>query len=255
MMYVRGVCGAERLRVTAVHLCLYIKMKGCRKLAKSYRYKLVIFDMDGTILDTLADLYAAINHSLAHFGLPQRSLPEVRSFLGNGSRRLVELSVPQDTNKARAALIEELLNYYSAYYKAHCAEKTQPYDGITSLLAELRGSGVLTAVVSNKPDFGVQKLCAEYFAGLFDFYCGEREGIRRKPAPDSVLEALYRLNVRPQDAVYIGDSEVDVATAVNAGLDCIAVSWGFRDMPVLQAAGARTIVSSVENLKAKLLAE
>lgn len=216
------------------------------------RYKLVIFDMDGTILDTLADLSAAINHTLACFGLPPRSREEVRSFLGNGSRRLVELSVPEGTPAARA---DELLDYYSAYYKEHCAVHTCPYEGVPELLQALRQRGVLTAVVSNKPDFGVQKLCEQYFAGFFDFYCGERAGIRRKPAPDSILEVLRRLRMRPEDAVYVGDSEVDVAAAANAGLNCIAVSWGFRSVPELQAAGAQEIVNNTGELQARLLEE
>lgn len=215
-------------------------------------YKLVVFDMDGTILDTLADLSAAINHTLSCFGLPQRSREEVRGFLGNGSRRLVELSAPQGTPASR---VDELLAYYSAYYKEHCAVHTCPYNGVPELLRVLRQRGVLTAVVSNKPDFGVQKLCAQYFAGLFDFYCGERAGIRRKPAPDSILEVLRRLGVRPEDAVYVGDSEVDVAAAANAGLNCLAVSWGFRSVTELQAAGARDIVNSTGELQARLLGE
>ncbi len=214
------------------------------------RYRAIIFDMDGTILDTLADLAASINHSLEHFGLPRRTTKEVRSFLGYGSARLVELAVPPGTP---ASLKEELFNYYSAYYKEHCAEATRPYPGIPELLRELREKGCFTAVVSNKPDFGVNKLCAAYFPGLFDLYCGERPGIRKKPAPDTVLEVLRKLEVSANEAVYIGDSEVDIETAANAGVDCLAVLWGFRSRSELTAAGAACPVAGVEELRERLL--
>lgn len=214
-------------------------------------YRLAIFDMDGTILDTLADLAAAINHSLDHFHLPRRRLEEVRSFLGNGSARLVELAVPPGTP---AQVKADLLAYYSAYYREHCAEATRPYPGIVELLQELRQHHCLTAVVSNKPHFGVATLCAAHFPGLLDFYCGERPGIRRKPAPDTVLEALRQLGVAPAQAVYIGDSEVDIATAANAGLDCLTVAWGFRSPAQLAAAGAACILPDAAALKTKLLA-
>lgn len=215
-------------------------------------YKLIIFDMDGTILNTLADLANAINHTLEHFGYPTRSQSEVRSFLGNGSRYLVEHSLPAD-KAVDAELVDQTLAYYSAYYKEHCAIHTKPYSGILELLAKLREQNKLIAVVSNKPDFGVQSLCQCHFPGLFHFACGERQGIRRKPAPDSVLEVLKKLQLQPQDAVYIGDSEVDIATAKNAGLEAIIVTWGFRDKDQLIKAGASRLAASVKELEDMLL--
>ena len=215
-------------------------------------YKLIIFDMDGTILDTLADLANAINHTLKHFGYPTRSQCEVRSFLGNGSRYLVEHALPAD-KAVVAELVDQILAYYSAYYKEHCAIYTKPYAGILELLAKLREQKRLIAVVSNKPDFGVQALCQCHFPGLFHFACGERVGIRRKPAPDSVKEVLRTLQIQPNEAVYIGDSEVDIATAKNAGLDAVIVTWGFRDKDQLIEAGAPRLAASVKELEDILL--
>lgn len=215
-------------------------------------YKLVIFDMDGTILDTLADLTNALNHTLKHFGYPERTQQEVRSFLGNGSRYLVEHALPEAI-ATDSRQVELLLDYYSRCYKENCAIHTKPYTGILELLAKLKEQKKLIAVVSNKPDFGVQALCQCHFPGYFHFACGERQGIRRKPAPDSVLEVLRKLQVQPQDAVYIGDSEVDIQTAQNAGLEAIIVTWGFRDAEQLLEAGAPRLVNSVQNLEEILL--
>ncbi|MCQ2373861.1 MAG: HAD-IA family hydrolase [Phascolarctobacterium sp.] len=213
------------------------------------KYKLAIFDMDGTILDTLVDLANAVNHALAEKNLPQRSLMEIRSYLGNGMLNLIRLSAPKGASDAE---ISELKDIFTNYYKAHCAENTKPYDGILELIAELRAQGVKTAVVSNKPDFGVQLLVEEHFPTSFDFAVGEKEGIAKKPAPDSVNAVLEKLNIARNDAVYIGDSEVDYATAKNAEMDDIIVTWGFRDEDYLQSLGAKTIVHTMEELKAAL---
>ncbi len=208
-----------------------------------------IFDMDGTILNTLEDLTDSLNHALAETGFPGRSIDEVRAFLGNGIPRLVELGVPAGTDAARQA---EVLAAFNRYYAVHCGDKTRPYDGITEVIRRLREDGVKTAVVSNKADYAVQILCREYFAGLFDEAVGLRDGIRKKPYPDAVNAVLTALGIDRREAVYIGDSEVDVHTAENAGMALVAVDWGFRSRQQLTEAGARVIVSDAAGLLAQL---
>ncbi|MCD7836443.1 MAG: HAD-IA family hydrolase [Lachnospiraceae bacterium] len=208
-------------------------------------YRLVIFDMDGTVLDTLEDLTDALNYVFAQYGQPCRSLEEVRGFVGNGIKTLISRAVRAGTSDGET---ERIYNSFMPYYKAHCADKTKPYDGITELLRQLKEEGLLTAVVSNKADTAVRLLCEQYFNGLFDYCVGEKAGIPRKPAPDSVYEVLEQLSIDKKDAVYVGDSEVDLATAKNAGLDCIAVSWGFRDEGFLSEHGAVRIASEPEEV-------
>lgn len=205
--------------------------------------ELVIFDMDGTTLDTLDDLVNAVNHTLVEFGYPERTKAELVHYFGNGSRWVWENIFGDDD-----ATIDKILPVYNAYYKDHCTTFTKPYDGILDLLKTLRAKGVKTAVVSNKPDFAVQPLWQRHFPGLFDFACGERQGIRRKPYPDSCFEVLKKLNVSKEKAIYVGDSEVDVKTGQNAGMPCIAVTWGFRTVPELKAAGAEIIVDTPQEL-------
>ncbi len=213
------------------------------------KYTLAIFDLDGTILDTLEDLTDGVNYALTECGYPVRTIGEVRSFVGNGIRKLIARSLPVGTAETE---IDRVHGIFAPYYKAHCADKTAPYDGMHALLQKLRDAGVLTAVLSNKADFAVQPLIAQYFDGLFDLALGERQGVPRKPAPDGVHEILERLGVQKTDAVYIGDSNVDIETAQNAGLACICVDWGFRDRAQLIEAGAQVIVSSPEELLAAL---
>ena len=208
-------------------------------------YKLVIFDLDGTILNTLEDLADATNYALGKHGCPLRTIEEVRRFVGNGIRKLIERAVPAGMTEQE---IDGVHQTFSDYYQQHCADKTCPYEGILPLLQRLRAAGCLTAVVSNKADVAVQPLCRQYYEGLFDYAVGEREGIRRKPAPDAVLEVLRRLEVDAADAIYIGDSEVDIQTAANAGLDCIVVTWGFRDRAYLEGQGGRRFVDSPEEI-------
>lgn len=228
--------------------------KGClQEGQKEMRYKLAIFDMDGTILDSLQDLADTMNYTLEVSGYPPRTLQEVKSFVGNGIRKLILRAVP-GTVREDEAEIERLYGIFSAHYKEHCADSTKPYEGICDLLARLKGAGIKTAVVSNKADFGVQELCTRYFEGLFDVALGEQPGLAKKPAPDMVRQVLTRLAVAPEEAVYIGDSEVDIATAKNAALDGIIVSWGFRDAAVLKEQGAERIVVSVSELQSLLLA-
>ena len=197
-------------------------------------YRAAIFDMDGTLLNTLDDLAASTNYALAAFGFPARRTDEVRQFVGNGI-------TSAETQK-------EVYDTFCAHYNDHAADHTAPYPGIMELLAKLHERGVSCAVVSNKGDFAVQALVEQYFDGAFDFAVGEREGIRRKPAPDTVNAALAHLQVAPCDAVYIGDSEVDVATAAAAHLDCVAVTWGFRSVETLLEAGATLLVSDCDEL-------
>jgi phosphoglycolate phosphatase len=209
------------------------------------KYTLAIFDLDGTILDTLDDLADTINFALSNSGFPKRTRDEVRRFVGNGINRLVERAVPADTSPEEAKKVRA---DFEAHYKAHCAIKTRPYDGIIEILKTLRESGVKAAVVSNKPDFAVKDLCELYFPGMLDFAVGEREGVRRKPAPDSVLTVLEKLSTDSKKAVFIGDSDVDIETARNAGIDCISVDWGFRSREFLLESGASTIISSPDEL-------
>ena len=210
------------------------------------KYQAAIFDMDGTILNTLEDLCAAMNHTLRVSGYPERTLDEVRRFVGNGIRKLIERAAPQGTDSTE---IDRLFGIFNGYYKEHCADNTKPYDGILDMLKKLRANGVKTAVVSNKADYAVQELCIQYFDGLFDAAAGERTGVRKKPAPDSVFAVLEKLGVKAENAVYIGDSDVDIETARNSGMDKIIVDWGFRDKDFLISKGADMIVSSPRDIE------
>ena len=213
------------------------------------RIKAAVFDMDGTILDTLADLHACINYALRKNGFAERTLDEVRRFVGNGLRRLAERAVPAD---ADPAAVDAVFADLKARYALHARDHTKPYDGVIPLLLTLRGAGVKTAVVSNKIDSAVAELTAAFFPGLFDVSVGERPGQRLKPAPDAVFAALHALGVAKEDAVYIGDSEVDLATARNAGLPCISVTWGFRSREALQALSPDRLVDTPAELTAVL---
>ncbi len=209
------------------------------------KYKLAIFDMDGTILDTLEDLADSLNHILQAEHYPERTIDEVRNFVGNGIRKLIERALPKDATQDE---IQRIFELFLPYYQKHSAIKTKPYDGILPLLKELRVKGIATAVVSNKADVAVQELCQVYFSDLFDFSIGEKAGNNRKPAPDAVYETLDTLHFSKSEAVYIGDSDVDLATARNSGLDCIAVSWGFRSEDFLKEQGADCIVHAPKQI-------
>lgn len=213
------------------------------------RYQAVIFDMDGTVLNTLEDLLTSLNLTLEAFGLPERRLDEMRLFVGRGMRYQIQCGA----GDVPPGQIDEMLPVYVRNYQIHGAEKTRPYEGVPELIASLRAAGCRTAVVSNKNDAAVRRLADLYFPGLFDVSVGEREGIRKKPAPDSVNEVLKILGVSGQEAVYVGDSEIDIQTAENAGLDLIAVDWGFRTREELEKSGAGRIFSSAEEVEAFLL--
>lgn len=202
-------------------------------------YKAAIFDLDGTLIDSLQDLWLSVNHALGQMGFPKRSIDEVRQFVGNGVGKLVQRAVPEGTEEA---LTEQCLQLFKQHYVEHCREHTAPYEGIIPLLRALRRQGIRTAIVSNKLQSGVTELADEHFQGLIDVAIGEREGIRRKPAPDMVDLAVRQLGMEKADCLYMGDSDVDVQTAVNAGLDCVAVLWGFRSRDVLLRAGATQFV-------------
>lgn len=212
------------------------------------KYKAVLFDMDGTLLDTLADMAAAVNHILSVHGYPLRTVEEVRAFVGNGARKLMERALPPDvTGDAFEALLEE----YRQWYEAHACVKTAPYPGVPAVLAALHRAGVRCAVVSNKPDGATRELAARFFPGLPAF--GQQDGIPAKPAPDMVYHALAELGVEASAAAYVGDSEVDVALARNAKLPLVAVSWGFRGREALEEAGAALVVHDAATLLENML--
>ena len=213
-------------------------------------YSTILFDMDGTVLDTLQDLWASTNAVLRELGHPERSLDDIRSYVGNGARNQIRCALPEGSGDDA---IDDALSRYRAHYAAHCRDHTKPYPGVVEALRRLKAAGKKLAVVSNKPDAAVRLLNAEHFGALMDVAIGETPTLRRKPAPDTVDAALAALGAEKTGAVYVGDSEVDVATAQNAGLPLIAVSWGFRSREALQAAGATTIVDTPEELLALLL--
>lgn len=200
----------------------------------------VLFDMDGTVLDTIQDLTDSTNVALAHFGYPARTVKEVTGYLGNGAWRLIRGAVPAEVTDEQ---VDTVLAYYQAYYKAHCQIKTKAYDGIPEALAELEKEFPL-AIVSNKPDAAVKTLAAQYFPGLYA--AGESSACPRKPAPDMLYQAMQTLGV--EKCIYVGDSEVDVLTAQNAGVPCLSVTWGFRELPELEEAGARYFCHETEKL-------
>ncbi len=209
------------------------------------KYKAVIFDMDGTILNTLEDLKNATNYSLRQFGMPERSLEEVRMFVGNGIRKLVERAVPSGTSEEKIA---QVFDVFLKYYEIHSADNTSPYPGILELVEKLKKSGIKTAVSTNKADVPAQELGREYFNGIFDLIVGQQDGLKVKPAPDSVNKILSILDIQKKDAIYIGDSDVDVQTAKNSGLDFIGVSWGFRGREFLEKNGAKNIVDNANEI-------
>ena len=212
------------------------------------KYKLVIFDMDGTILDTSEDLTNAYNYALKACGYPTKSIDEIIRYVGNGLRKLLEQIVPEGCTDSD---IDRLQEIFVPYYQEHSAIKTGPYTGIIQLLKNLKDAGCMLAVASNKPDAAVKKLAADIFPGLFDIAVGENEagGIKRKPAADEVELILSSLGIAKEDSVYIGDSDVDVATARNSGLDLIAVDWGFRTREFLIEFGAEVICSNTKEVE------
>ncbi len=210
-------------------------------------YKTFIFDLDGTLLDTLGDLAAAVNYALRTHGMPEHSIDDVRRFVGNGVRKLMERAIPDGTANPE---FEATFATFRQYYMAHSLDTTRPYDGIPETLAALKARGCRLAVVSNKMMAATQELCQYFFPDTIEVAIGENEaeGIRKKPAPDTVFAALRQLGVGEDEAVYVGDSDVDLETARQSGLPCISVLWGFRDRDFLIKHGAKTFVSAPQEL-------
>ena len=207
--------------------------------------KAVIWDLDGTLLNTLDDLAGSTNAALKSCGLPERTIDEVRNFVGNGIGKLIERAVP---GGRESTLFQPVYDAFVAHYAAHSRDKTRPYDGVIEMLDTLAKQGVKLAIVSNKIDFAVKELSRAYFGDRMQSAVGDDPSRRRKPAPDSVLRAMEELGVSKEETVYVGDSDVDVETAHNAGLVCCAVSWGFRSVECLQNAGADSIAATPEEL-------
>lgn len=203
-------------------------------------YSAYIFDLDGTLLDTLGDLAASVNYALYQYDMPVHTVEDIRWFVGNGVKKLMERSVPGGVDNPQ---FEEVFKTFREHYMKHSLDTTRPYPGILEMLDGLKCRKKKIAVVSNKFYTATQELCTHFFGSYVDVAIGEREGIRRKPAPDTVIEAIRRLGMSSDGAVYIGDSDVDIATAANSGLPCISVLWGFRDRAFLEEHGASAFIS------------
>lgn len=209
------------------------------------KYTTIIWDLDGTLMDTLQDLMLSTNHALKAYGMKERTYDEVRSFVGNGVRKLIERAVPDGESNPK---FEEVFAEFKRYYMVHCKDNTGLYPGIAETLRTLKAQGKRMAIVSNKLQSGVTELHREWFADTIEVAVGERAGMARKPAPDMVELALSELGVNKENAVYIGDSDVDLATARNSGLPCISVLWGFRNRDFLEQHGATTFINKPEEL-------
>ena len=214
------------------------------------KYKAVVFDLDGTLLNTLEDLTDSTNFALQKCGFPERSIDEIRTFVGNGISLLIKRAVPDNTNEAD---FNKCFDIFCEHYKGNMLNKTRPYDNVLTLLDNLKKNGIKTAVVTNKAEFACRQICSEMFGGRLDAVIGARDGLEKKPAPDGVNLALETLGVDREDAVFVGDSEVDIQTAFNAKIDCIAVLWGFRTAEQLNKLGVKCSVNSVFELEKLIL--
>lgn len=207
-------------------------------------YSTVIFDLDGTLLNTLDDLAASVNYAMREMGFPEHKTDSVRRFVGNGIALLIERSVPEGTSEADYNKTYEL---FRNHYAEHCLDRTAPYSGILDMIKKLRDMGCKIAVVSNKVDFAVQKLCKDFFPGLIDAAVGDSPKTRTKPEADMVIKALEMMGVKNDGScVYVGDMDVDLKTAENSDMDCISVSWGFRSRTELESCGAAMIADDPE---------
>lgn len=203
------------------------------------KYSLVVFDLDGTLLDTLQDLTDSINFALKKAGLPLQSVDNVKKFIGNGIPKLVERATSPCNDKT---ILSSVYSDFTGYYSSHCMDKTKPFDGIPKLLDALKAMNIKIAVVSNKDDYAVKKLCEYYFGDKIDIAIGRKDGVAPKPAPDMVKKALEYLSIDKSKSVYVGDSNTDIDTADNVGIDKISVSWGYRSVEFLKERGAGIIV-------------
>ncbi len=203
--------------------------------------KIIIFDLDGTLLNTLEDLADSTNYALRKFNYPQRSIEEIRNFVGNGVKLLIERAIPQGMQNPN---FEECLSIFKKHYSQNMYNKTAPYPQIIEMLNGLHQKGCKIAVVSNKFDTAVKELCNRYFEGLVDIAIGENEaaGINKKPSPDTVFKAIYELGGTVAETIYVGDSDVDIKTAQNSFMSCISVTWGFRSREFLIQNGAKIII-------------
>ena len=202
--------------------------------------KAYIFDLDGTLLNTMDDMVDSVNHCLEMHHFPQRSYEEIRIMVGSGMRNLISRAVPEGTDEE---VFEKVFADYKEYYGSHCMVKTKPYPGIAEALGSLKKRGIKLAVLSNKSDVLTKAICSHYYPGVFDLVYGERVGINRKPDPTSLLMIVKELGLDAEDCVYIGDSNTDIQTAKNAGMDCISVTWGFRPYEFLKEKGAKVLIS------------
>lgn len=209
----------------------------------------ILWDLDGTLLDTLQDLADSVNAALLSHGMPVHSVDKIRTFVGNGMHKLISRAVPAETTEEEETAVRE---FFKSHYAAHCNDKTKPYPGVPALLAELKEAGVTMAVVSNKPDFATKELVKLYFGDCIGTAVGGRDGVPVKPAREMVQLALEELGVPAEKAIYIGDSEVDVQTAQNADMQGIFVDWGFRDESVLRETGAKTVAHTTEQLRTEI---
>ena len=210
------------------------------------KYDTVIFDLDGTLLNTLEDLADAVNFVMRKNHYPQRTIEEVRRFVGNGIRRLMELAVPENISETE---FEQVFEEFKNYYTEHCQIKTCAYDGVMPLLKHLYENGYAMAIVSNKNHAAVCELNDIYFKDYIEVAIGQKDGIRKKPAPDTVVQALKELGKTKERAVYVGDSEVDFATAKNSEMDCVLVTWGFRNSEELKEFWPVAFVDTAEQLQ------
>ena len=219
------------------------------------KYSLAIFDMDGTILNTLDDLTDSVNEIIKKYNYPLHTVEEVRYMVGNGIPKLIERAIPDGRSNPQ---FEKILADFISYYEEHCAIKTAPYDGVVDCIKTLRAAGIKIAVNTNKVESAAIALCDDYFPGLFDIISGSRPGMPPKPAPDGIYEILKRAGMdgktEGQRAVFIGDSDVDMQTGMNAGLDVIGVDWGFRGKAFLEEHGAKIIMMTAKELSDYLTA-
>ena len=209
------------------------------------KYTTIVFDCDGTLLDTSTDLYNSVNYVLRKHNFPEKSLSEVKAALGNAVTYLMRQCLPSTVAENE---LEPYIEEFKAYYGEHLKDTTAPYPGILDMLDVLRDQGYKLAIVSNKIQEGVRPLNKEYFGNRLPVAIGERPGLQRKPAPDMVLQALKELGSTPEESIYVGDSEVDVATAKNSSLLCIGVTWGFREESLLHELGVKHIARKAEDI-------
>ena len=216
-----------------------------KKLKWIMKYKLVMFDLDGTVLDTINDLTNSMNYILSLHSMPLHTADEIKQYLGNGIRKLVESSVSKNTNEKE---INQIYNEFLSYYKLHSLDETKPFDGIIDLLYNLKKSGCILAMISNKADVVVQQLSQKFFNNLFDYVSGEKANIKKKPYPDIIFEVMKKFNIDNENSIYIGDTEVDSLTAINANIDSIIVTWGFRKKEFLETLKKTYLVDDVNDI-------